>query len=278
MKTLIDIIKRSKPHHSYLVITDYLNKDIITEKLSNELDAFKLEIEKSVKNSFKNFLDTFNVKYAKSSSTLVLADLIAKYAKENKKHIIIHVKEPLNVRDLKSLQTSLVAIYNKLTQEPPVSFVYYPLLMADEFFYKELLKNERMWRYKPYTPELDFNVNVSLWISDYKCWSCKNSINVLIGLKIENKVFPLTDFNENLLLILKEYFQDELKRISLKKGRSFSGNIVNYCPVCKAKIGNFYVFDDLYVEQMPFNFNDVIFSNVKQIPYKEIKTAMENTI
>ena len=86
---------------------------------------------------------------------------------------------------------------------------------------------------------------VGLWISDYKCWKCKKNIEVLVGIKIDNEVYSILSLSEMSVDFINKYFPNT---VNLRKNIGIIGNVSNYCPYCKSTIGNFYIYDDIYLE------------------------------
>lgn len=119
------------------------------------------------------------------------------------------------------------------------------------------------------------NVNMALWISRYQCWRCNQQVKVLVGVFIDDKAFSIADLPPKIYKTIETIFKDEIREVNLKIINGAFGEIYNYCNYCNAKIGNFYVFDDIFVEQMPFDFEDVK-KNYKKVPYDEVKMILES--
>ena len=274
------MLSYAKPHHSFAVIVDEIEREMVTDYLKNNLQNYIfVNIENSFKQSLIKALKENNIKHSKSANIIYLADKLAKYARENEKHIIINFKEFITLRNQDIIPKALVAIYNTLTQNPSYYdiYTYYPVLITSLNTYKNLAKEEGMWRYKPHFPK-DFNVEVGLWIEKIKCWKCNSDIDVLVGLKVNNHYFNINDLKEEFLEFLKEYFPNEASQLNLKKDtKGLLGYISNICPVCNSKIGNHYIYDEYFVEQMPFNFENVEIKSKKIIPYDEVKKVLDLT-
>ncbi len=280
MKELIKIIKKIKPNHSFMIVADKNECEYILKELTEKLNIWRIDIKDTPKKSIMRFFEEKNIKFSKNSSLIELALLAAKKARENSKHLVISVNTFLTYRSLTSLKSALVVINNELTQNPQYSYKYYPIIFMcqKEYIndYKELI-DEKMWRYRPYFPKTTFKVNVGLWIENYNCWKCHSDIEVLVGLKIDNNCLSLDELNEKFLDFLNKHFYEELKKIKLRKRNSFGGNIVNVCGKCGAVIGNFYTYDDLYIEQMPFGFKDVRLYGSKPILFDEVKKVIKKS-
>ena len=112
-------------------------------------------------------------------------------------------------------------------------------------------------------------IKAGIWIDDYTCWKCNKKIEVLAGVKLQDKVYCISDLNENALNFIKKYFPEEYKKINVKKAKSaYKGDISNFCPHCGAIIGNFYVYDYICLEYLVTGFEGVT-SEIKEIDSEE---------
>jgi hypothetical protein len=279
MKNLITTIQKIKPHHSFAITTDKVERNFILDFLKENLqNVLFIDIKKSFKQSLIQFLEQNGIKYPKSANTILLADKIAKYARKNGKHIVFSFEEFLDLKNSHTAQKALVTVYNVLTQNQLYgdNYKYYPIVVIDRFYVKDLIQTEGMWQYKPYFPKTDFKVKVGLWIEECQCWKCKKNTNVLVGIKINNKYFSITDLKEEFLDFLNKFFPEEKTKLNLKKGTdNFIGYFTNYCFQCNSKIGNYYINDDIYMEKAVFDFEDVNITQYKEIFYDEIKKIIE---
>jgi hypothetical protein len=263
IKELLDSF--SKSDKSLLVVAEVYEKEWLGSVLNKELkNAVLIDINKAVRNSLRDFLNKRGVECKKSKSNRIdsLAEVVAEYVENNDLMAVFDIKAESSKKIVENLDKVFKAFKSKF------------IVIMNTIFYGDLKLLGADWDFEEVFLTEFKRVDVGLWISRYSCWRCGADINVLVGVKIENKFYPVSDFNKHLLNLIKKHFPKENLKLNLRiNANTPFGAIANYCNKCGAIIGNLYLFDDIFVEAMPFNFEDVEVES-KELDYNEIMNCL----
>ena len=268
MKELVESLREIRPHYSYMVVLDEVERDYFLEdKIAKELKALKFFIWTDIKSVLKGFLDENGVEYKKRDSVLTLAKRLGEYAKSNKKHLVINVWGYGNKSELSKLQEVLTVIYNTMLEQSS-EYSYYPVVIAKKREYKDIINNSRMWRYKPYFLKDEFLIDYGVWKEKHKCRKCKKETEILVGIRTKTRIFFINSFNMKLKEFLKE--AGENVDIVFKENK-----ICNRCSNCGAIIDNSEIFDKHFSKHLNNGFEDIQ-PEMRKIDYRRLKECIKD--
>ncbi len=267
MEKLFQMLKESSLQQGLCVLVhDFIWEYFFKGLQSHKIRFWKLDIENSFPQTAKKFLDLHQVSYPRNVSSTQLGEILGEYSNSENKHLIIAIKEYVlyHNHSLKALSRGLSGIFKTITWSRGEK---YPIILIEPQIYflnKEIFSKN----FHPYFPVIDYMLDVAIGISDYNCWKCGYVNKVLWGVFVkenQRESYSTSQISWRLYNLLKERFDF----VKLCIDKSDDGGIVHKCKNCGVKLGNYYIYDDLYNEWIVFWKENIDKLPSIKIPYSE---------